>query len=95
MRDIRSDLQERAAIVGEHIKAAHAQFQTVLERVKREHEVKIKDLRAELEAFNMLLGIEQRRHEAQASPSQAAPQPQAQAEKSPRPLSGILMRRAG
>jgi hypothetical protein len=96
MRDIRNDLQERVAIVGEHIRAAQAQFETVLEQVKREHEGKIKDLRLELEAVNVLFGIEQRRHEtATPAPSQTGPQPQIQAAKSPRPLSGILMRRAG
>jgi hypothetical protein len=96
MRDIRSDLQERAAIIGEHVKSAQAQFETVFDQLKRDHEGKIKDLRAELEAVNVLLGIEQRRHGAAAqAPSQALPQPQVQAAKPQRPLSGILMRRAG
>jgi hypothetical protein len=99
MRDIRSDLRERAAIIGEHVKAAQAQFETVLEQIRREHEGKIKDLRAELDAVNVLLGIEQRRHDASTqAPPHALPQPQpqgqAQGAKS-RPLSGILMRRAG
>jgi hypothetical protein len=98
MRDIRNDLQERAAMIGEHIKATQAQFETVLEQIKRDHEGKTKDLRAELEAVNVMLGMEQRRHDAapHALPqSQAMQQPQGQAAKSPRPLSGILMRRAG
>jgi hypothetical protein len=93
MRDIRSDLQERAAIIGEHVKSAQVHFETVLEQFKRDHESKIKELRAELEAVNVLLGIEQRRHEG-APPAQV-PQQHIQAEKSPRPLSGILLRRAG
>jgi hypothetical protein len=98
MRDIRNDLQERAAMIGEHIKATQAQFESVLEQVKRDHEGKTKDLRAELEAVNVMLGIEQRRHDGspQAVPQpHTMPQPLAQAGKSPRPLSGILMRRAG
>jgi hypothetical protein len=96
MRDIRSDLQERAAIIGEHVKSAQAHFETVLEQFKRDHESKIKELRAELEAVNVLLGIEQRRHDAAGPPqAQGLPHPQAQAEKSSRPLSGILLRRAG
>lgn len=95
MRDIRSDLRERAAMIGDHVKAAQAQFETVLEQLKREHEGKIKDLRAELEAVNVLLAIEQRRHEASTqAPPHGLPQPEAQAARS-RPLSGILMRRAG
>jgi predicted metal-dependent phosphoesterase TrpH len=98
MRDIRNDLQERAAMIGEHIKATQAQFETALEQIKRDHDGRTKDLRAELEAVKAMLGIEQRRHDTapQAVPQpHAMPQPLAQAGKSPRPLSGILMRRAG
>ena len=100
MRDIRTDLQERAAFIGEHIKASQAQFEMGLEQLKRDHDNKVKDLRAELEAINVLLGMEQRRHDG-APPvlPQALPQNQGQAQalagKSQRPLSGILMRRAG
>ncbi len=100
MRDIRTDLQERAAFIGEHIKASQVQFEMGLEQLKRDHDNKVKDLRAELEAVNALLGMEQRRHDATPSalpqaipPNQA--QAQAQAGKGQRPLSGILMRRAG
>lgn len=103
MRDIRTDLQERAAFIGEHIKASQAQFEMGLEQLKRDHDNKVKDLRAELEAVNVLLGMEQRRHDAVANAPQGLPQNQgqahaqahAQAGKSQRPLSGILMRRAG
>ncbi|HKQ55933.1 MAG TPA: hypothetical protein VJT12_08565 [Methyloceanibacter sp.] len=101
MRDIRTDLQERAAYIGEHIKASQAQFEMGLEQLKRDHDSKVKDLRAELEAVNVLLGIEQRRHDAVANApqpqnhAQAQAQAQAQAGKGQRPLSGILMRRAG
>ena len=100
MRDIRTDLQERAAFIGEHIKASQAQFEMGLEQLKRDHDNKVKDLRAELEAVNVLLGMEQRRHDAvppvlpQAVPHNQG-QAQALAGKSQRPLSGILMRRAG
>jgi hypothetical protein len=93
MRDIRSDLQERAAMIGEHIKATQAQFETMLEQIKRDHEGKVRDFRAELDAVNVLIGMEQRRHEG--APPQGLPKPQAQAANAPRPLSGILMRRAG
>ena len=95
MRDIRTDLQERVAIIGEHIKATQGQFEGALERLKREHEGKVKDLRAELEAVNVLLGMEQRRHEAASAPLPALSQPQMQGAKTPPPLPGLLMRRAG
>jgi hypothetical protein len=69
-----------------------------LEQLKRDHDNKVKDLRAELEAINVLLGMEQRRHDVANAP-QGLPQNQGQAHaqggKSQRPLSGILMRRAG
>ena len=102
MRDIRTDLQERAAFIGEHIKASQAQFEMALEQLKRDHDSKVKDLRAELEAVNVLLGMEQRRHDIAVNGPQVLPpqnhaqaQAQAQAGKGQRPLSGILMRRAG
>jgi hypothetical protein len=91
MRDIRTDLQERVAVIGEHIKATQGQFEMALERLKREHDGKVKDLRAELEAVNVLLGMEQRRHEAGPSPALSQPQ----GAKTPPPLPGLLMRRAG
>ena len=94
MRDIRTDLQERAAMIGDHIKATQAQFETMLEQIKRDHEGKVRDFRAELEAVNVLIGMEHRRHDA-SPPGPAQAQPQAQAANAPRPLSGILMRRAG
>jgi hypothetical protein len=78
MRDIRTDLQERAAFIGEHIKASQAQFEMGLEQLKRDHDNKVKDLRAELEAVNVLLGMEQRRHDAVANAPQVLPQNQGQ-----------------
>jgi hypothetical protein len=69
-----------------------------LEQLKRDHDNKVKDLRAELEAVNVLLGMEQRRHDVANAP-QGLPQNQGQAHgqggKAQRPLSGILLRRAG
>ena len=83
-------------MIGEHIKATQPQFESVLDQIKRDYEGKTKDLRAELEAVNVMLGIEQRRDDAAPpAPQQSLPQPLAQAAKSPRPLSGMLMRRAG
>ena len=53
----------------------------MLEQIKRDHEGKTKDFRAELEAVNVLIGMEHRRHDgctARASARSAAarhPQP--------------------
>lgn len=73
MRDIRSDLQERAGVIGEQIKAAQAHFEKFVEQIKGEHNTRINDLRSELDAVNTLMGIEHRRH---GSPPKAQPQPQ-------------------
>lgn len=61
MRDIRGDLQDRAGFLEEQIGAAQAQFERRMELFTREHESKIADLQAELEAVNMLMEREYRR----------------------------------
>ena len=91
MRDIRADLQERVKLLDDQIGAAQAQFDQFLEQIKSEHEARLKDLKAELEAVNHLLGIEHRRHGG------AAPAPKAQAEPQrsapPQPLADFLIRK--
>ena len=61
MRDIRGDLQDRAGFLEEQISAAQAQFEKRMELFTREHESKIADLQAELEAVSMLMEREYRR----------------------------------
>ena len=39
MRDIRGDLQDRANLLEEQIKAQAGQFEKLIEQLKREHEV--------------------------------------------------------
>jgi hypothetical protein len=91
MRDIRADLQERVKLLDDQIGAAQAQFEQFLEQIKNEHEGRLKDLKAELEAVNHLLAIEHRRHgsaapmpKAQAEPQRSAPQ---------QPLADFLIRK--
>ena len=74
MRDIRGDLQERAKMLDEQIKAAQDQFDGLIEQLKQEHAGKVEDLRAELDAVKLLMGFEHRRL-GSATPS-AQPQPQ-------------------
>ncbi len=90
MRDIRSDLQERANWLDEQIKAAQVQFDKYLEQLRAEQENRLKDFRSELEAVNALLEIEHRRHGA--SPVQAA-QAQPQRPKPQAPLADFLIRK--
>lgn len=93
MRDIRADLQERVKLLDEQLKAAQAQFDKFLEQIKGEHESRLKDLKAELEAVNHLLGLEHRRLGGAAP----APKPQAESQRSapPHPLADFLIRKLG
>ena len=61
MRDIRGDLQDRASFLEEQISAAQAQFEKRMELFTREHESKIADLQAELDAVSTLMEREYRR----------------------------------
>ncbi len=81
MRDIRNDLQDRANLLEEQINSAEAQFESLVEQLRAEHESRLADLRAEFDAVNRLLEVEQRRLAnipATPAPLQAPkPQPQA------------------
>jgi hypothetical protein len=72
MRDIRGDLQDRATLLEEQINAHEAQFDKLLDQLKREHEQRLEDLKTELEAVNRLLDLELRRIET-APAAQSAP----------------------
>ena len=61
MRDIRGDLQDRAGLLEEQINAHEAQFDKLIEQLKREHDARLEDLKAELEAVNRLIEVELRR----------------------------------
>ena len=58
MRDIRGDLQDRAGLLEEQINAHEAQFDKLIEQLKREHDTRLEDLKAEFEAVNRLLEVE-------------------------------------
>jgi len=73
MRDIRDDLQDRTKILDEQIKSARDQFEALIAQLKQEHEDRIEDLKAELEAVKLLMGFEQRRlSSATPTPPQAS-----------------------
>ena len=48
MRDIRSDLQERATLIEEQIRAAYAHFEKIFEQVQNERDAKMADLKSGL-----------------------------------------------
>ena len=72
MRDIRGDLQDRAALLAEQLNAHEAQFDKLIEQLKQEHDQRLEDLKTELEAVNRLLDLELRRIET-APAAQRAP----------------------
>lgn len=74
MRDIRGDLQDRAALLEEQISAQETQFEQLVEQLKREHDTRLEDFRAELDAVNRLMELELRRIET--APSSHRPQAQ-------------------
>jgi hypothetical protein len=71
MRDIRGDLQDRAALLEEQINAHEAQFEKLIEQLKREHDSRVEDFKAELEAVNRLMEVELRRLETVPSAPRA------------------------
>ena len=76
MRDIRDDLQERTKVLDEQIKSAGDQFEGLIAQLKQEHDSKVEDLKAELEAVKLLVGFEQRRLSSATPTSPQASRPQ-------------------
>jgi hypothetical protein len=89
MRDIRSDLQDRAEALERELKAAQSRFDELMVRLKEEHDGRLEDLKNELDAVKLLMGLEQRRLANGIANGHAAPKPQPQAQQSeaPRPQS--------
>ena len=58
MRDIRSDLQERANLCEEQIRAACAQFEAMVQRLQSERDMRIADLRSGLALFEKCIEFE-------------------------------------
>jgi hypothetical protein len=75
MRDIRGDLKERANLLEQQLNAEQAQFEKLIEQLTREHESRVEELKAELEAVNRVKDIELRRLGSTNSAPHAQPQP--------------------
>lgn len=79
MRDILEDLKDRAKLLDGQINDAQAHFEALVEQVKQEHDSRLSDLKAGLEAVHTLGAAEDRRLGAVApaySPPLQARQPQ-------------------
>jgi hypothetical protein len=89
MRDIRGDLQDRAALLEEQINAHEAQFDKLIDQLKREHDSRLEDLKTELEAVNRLMELELRRIDtAPSAPRGAGHETAAHAVHQPQPHTG-------
>ena len=67
MRDIRNDLQERADIVQDQIKAAAVHFDRMVAQLRNEHDARVADSKACLAMIAKLMEFEER-HVANTSP---------------------------
>ena len=62
MRDIRSDLEERAHIIHEQLRAADAWFEKVMQKLQNERDAKVSDLKGTLAMIDKLIAIRGPRH---------------------------------
>lgn len=85
MRDIREDLQERINFLSNQMSSARAAFDREVEQIEKEHESKLKGLKANLEAVNRLIGAEAKRLGNTADVPKAQLQPQAPKAEQPKP----------
>jgi hypothetical protein len=60
MRDIRNDLQERADVAQDAIKAADFQFQRMVDQLRHEHDARVADLKGALAMIAKLMELENR-----------------------------------
>jgi len=75
MRDIRNDLQERADLARDQIKAVDAQFQRMVEQLRHEHDAKIADLKGALAMIAKLMEFENRLSDKVVTLENPAPRP--------------------
>jgi len=73
MRDIRSDLEERATLIDEQIKAAYANFERTVEQLKNECDARIADLKSGLAMISKFMEFEQRYFGHVSPPVQSSP----------------------
>jgi hypothetical protein len=71
MRDIRSDLQDRADWIRQQIRSEQTQFEMRIARLKREQSNQVDDLRAQLEAVTKLLQIASWHHDVRIAVARA------------------------
>jgi hypothetical protein len=60
MRDIRGDLQERATLLDQHIRAAVAHFEQTIQQLQAERDARITDLKSGLAMIAKFMEVEER-----------------------------------
>jgi len=73
MRDIRSDLQERATLIDEQVRATYADFERRLQQLQSEQDAKIADLKSTLAMIAKLMEFEQGFMAPVAPPAPSSP----------------------
>jgi hypothetical protein len=73
MRDIRSDLEERARIIEEQLRAAYAQFDRMVQQLQSERDARVCDLKEMLATIDKLMQFEARAMEKVVSLDNPSP----------------------
>ena len=60
MRDIRSDLQERATLVDDQLRAAVAHFDTAIQQLQSERDARVAGLKSDLSVITKFMEFEER-----------------------------------
>ena len=74
MRDIRGDLQDRANLIAEQIRACQGQYDVHIEKLKSEHQTILEDLKSALHNVHRVIGFEGRRVGSSVPATEAEPQ---------------------
>lgn len=80
-------------MVEQQINAEHAQFETLIARLKREQDSRLEDLKAQLQAVGKVIEVAAWQHNIRAAVALAAQPPQRPKSQQPPPLANVLIRK--
>ena len=72
MRDIRSDLQERATLIDDQIRAAYSHFEKTVEHLRNEHDARVADLKSDLTLVAKFMEFEGRHFRSDPAQGQSS-----------------------
>jgi hypothetical protein len=72
MRDIRSDLHERATLIDEQIRGAYSHFEKTVEQLKNEHDARVADLKSGLAIIAKFMEFEQGYFRSSSAPDKSS-----------------------